>query len=59
MGKLAPERQTSLDFSEARDDTVDHMQTTSISLQTGNHARTSLLDFYMTDALPDTQPIGS
>ena len=49
LGKPAPERQTILHFTAARDDGVavasvgvlDHMQIIYISLQTDNHASTS------------------
>jgi len=55
---------TSLDLNKVRDDGVlgwqwhqlDHMQTVCTSLQTDNHTNTSSLNFYMPDALPDTQP---
>jgi len=50
-------------LNEARDDGVwgwqwhqlDHMQTICTSLQTDNHNNTSSLNFYRSDALPDTQ----
>jgi len=35
---------------------LDHMQIIYTSLQTNNHASTSLLTFYWPDALPDVQP---
>jgi len=35
---------------------LDHMQIICNSLQTDNHASTSLPDFYTPDALPDAQP---
>jgi len=35
---------------------LDHMQIICTLLQTGNHASTLSLNFYRTDALPDTQP---
>jgi len=51
---------TNLDFTEARDSEwqwhqLGHMQVCT-SLQTGNHASTSLLIFYRLDALPVAQP---
>jgi len=38
---------------------LDHMQITCTLLQTDNHASTSPLSFYRSDALPDTQPTAS
>jgi len=54
---------TNLDFTGARDSEwqwhqLGHMQVYT-SLQTDNHASTSLLSFYRPDALPDTQPTAS
>jgi len=54
---------TNLDFSEARDSEwhwhrLDHMQVCT-SLQTDNHANTSLLTFYRPDALSAAQPTAS
>ena len=55
---------TNLDFAEARDSVwqwhrLDHMQVCT-SLQTDNHANTSLLQFfYRPDALPAAQPTAS
>ena len=54
---------TNLDFTEARDSEwqwhqLGHMQICT-SLQTDNHASTSLLSFYRPDALPVTQPTAS
>jgi len=50
LDKPAPERQTILDFNEARDDEwqwhqLDHMQIICTSLQTDNHTCTSSLIF--------------
>jgi len=36
---------------------LDHVQIICISLQTGNHVSTSLLNFYRLDALPDAQKL--
>jgi len=61
LGKPAPERQTILDFTEARDDGVavklDHMQIICTSLQTDNHASTytSPLSFF-TGQMPFPPP---
>jgi len=54
---------TNLDFTGARDSEwqwhqLDHMQVCT-SLQTDNHASTSLLSFYKPDAFPATQPTAS
>jgi len=54
---------TNLYFTGARDSEwqrhqLGHMQVCT-SLQTDNHASTSLLSFYRPDALPDTQPTAS
>ena len=54
---------TNLDFTGARDSEypwhqLGHMQVCS-SLQTDNHANTSLLSFYRPDAFPATQPAES
>ena len=54
---------TNLDFTGARDSEwqwhqLGHMQICT-SLQTDNHASTSLLSFYRPDALPATQPTAS
>ena len=54
---------TNLDFTGARDSEwqwhqLGHMQICS-SLQTDNHASTSLLGFYRPDALPAAQPTAS
>ena len=54
---------TNLDFTEARDSEwqwhqLGQMQICT-SLQTDNHASTSLLIFYRPDALPATQPTAS
>jgi len=54
---------TNLDFTKARDSELQwhqlgHMQICT-SLQTDNHASTSLLVFYRPDALPATQPTAS
>jgi len=38
---------------------LDHMQIICTSLQTDNHAITSLFSFYILDALHDTQPTAS
>jgi len=62
-GEPVPERQTNLDFTEARDSEwqwhqLDHMQVCT-SLQTDNHASTPLLSFYRPDALPAAQPTAS
>jgi len=59
-GKLAPERQTILDFAGARDNgwqwhQLDHMQIICTSLQTDNHSSTSPLSFHRPDALPAAQ----
>jgi len=35
---------------------LDHMQIIFTSLQTDNHARTSSLNFYRPNALPDAKP---
>jgi len=35
---------------------LDHMQAICTSILTDNHTNTSSLNFYRTDALPDTQP---
>jgi len=35
---------------------MDHMQIICTTLQTGNHASTHHSIFYVSDALPDTQP---
>jgi len=35
---------------------LNHMQTTCTLLQTDNHASTSSLNFYRSDALPDAKP---
>jgi len=35
---------------------LDHMKTICTSLKTDNHAITSSLYFYRTEALPDAQP---
>jgi len=63
-GKPAPERQTILDFTGARDNgwqwhQLDHMQIICTSLQTDNHANTSPLSFYRPDALPAAQSTAS
>jgi len=61
LGKPAPQRQTILDFTGARDDGVamasagPHAIICTL-LQTDNHASTSALSFYRPDALPETQP---
>jgi len=55
---------TSPDLNEARDDEVlgcggiswTTMQTMCTSLQTDSHIKTSSLNFYRPDALPDAQP---
>jgi len=54
---------TNLDFTEARDSEwqwhqLGHMQIWT-SLQTDNHASTSILFFYRPDTLPATQPTAS
>jgi len=65
LDKPAPENQTVLDFTRARDDVVwqwhhlDHMQIICTLLQTDNHASTSSLSFYWPDAFPATQPTAS
>ena len=54
---------TFLDLNEARDDGVlwmqwhqlDHMQTICTSLQTDNHIKNLITQFYRQDALPDAQ----
>jgi len=38
---------------------LDHMQIICTSLQTDNHASTSVLSFYRPNALPATQPTAS
>jgi len=38
---------------------LDHMQAICTSILTDNHINTSSLNFYRTDALPDTQPTAS
>jgi len=55
---------TNLDFNEARDDNVAMASAGPYanylhSLQTGNHASTSSLNFYRPDALLDAQPTAS
>jgi len=53
---------TKLDFNEPRDDgmaltsAIDQMQIICTLLQTDNHASTSSLNLYRSDALPDAQP---
>jgi len=63
LGKLAPERQTILDFTGEKDDGISISWTISIcksfaprELQTDNHASTSPLSFYRPDAHPAAQP---
>jgi len=45
MGKRQQKGYTNLDFNEAGDDHLDHMQTICTSLQTDNLANTSSLNF--------------
>jgi len=67
LGKLVPETLSHSDFNEARIlmkqemmewqwHPLGHTQIISTSLDADSHARTTSLNFYRLDALPDAQP---